>query len=74
MAAMILTVIAAGFDLKYMKIPNKLNLVGILAGIAINACLYGLHSLATTKEREAQTETLVPVFLAFGGNEKAHKV
>jgi prepilin peptidase CpaA len=45
-AAVVLTCIAAGFDLKYMKIPNKLNLVGIIVGIAINVGLYGLHGLA----------------------------
>ena len=44
-AAMMLTFIAAGFDLKYMKIPNKLNLVGMVAGIAMNVFLYGLHGL-----------------------------
>ncbi len=46
----ILVAVAAGYDIRFRRIPNKLVLVGLVAGLAFNGLAFGWGGLLTAAQ------------------------
>jgi len=63
----IVVITAAGFDLRYRRIPNWLNLSGLLLGVGLNAVFFSWHgTVAATEGLLLATAVYLPLYLLRG--------